>query len=325
MITQSPVHRLGCAVCFVGLLLPLVAMAAAPEQPSVLSRFERTAQALQQAAPEARASFARIALLQLVEIYLAEADLARSEARGQAPDSRLRGWSLAVNRYARQLLQVHEEVEAGMPVTVLAHPAGGIAISVAGRPVILSHPRQNQQVALEQMILADFCAREDCQQLLAGPETDREPVPISAARRGTQQWTFSNAGPRCSGQGLSVQFAASGDLPRQRMLCRQLFAELDALVTELRWQLSHGVRPDWAALSLSAIPNQPRHMLRLNEAGDSLLLSLPLLHATPGLLASLQRWLQASSEGAPAPAQLLLAAELGWETAGAVYSAPPDP
>ncbi len=324
MITQSPAHRLGYAVCFVGLLLSPVVAAVPPGQTAVPSRFDRTAQALQQAAPETRASFARIALLQLVEIYLAEAGLARSEARGQATDSRLRGWSLAVDRYARQLLQVHEEVEAGFPVTVLTHPAGNIAISAAGRPVILSHPRQDQQATLEQMILTDFCAKEDCQQLLAEPETAREPVPVSAPS-GAQHWTFSNLGPRCSRQGLSVQFAASGDLPRQRMLCRQLFAELDALVTELRWQLRHGVRPDWAALSLSAIPNQPRHMLRLNDAGDSLLLSLPLLHGTPGLLASLQRWLRASSEGGPAPAQLLLAAELGWEAAGAVYSAPPDP
>ncbi|QIB66018.1 hypothetical protein [Kineobactrum salinum] len=313
------------AVCFVGLLLPLVAAAASSSgQAAVLSRFDRAALALQQASPEARTNFARVALLQLVEIYLAEADLARSEARGQAPDSRLRGWSLAVDRYARQLLLVHEDVAAGVPVSVLAHPAGDIAISAAGRPVIVSHPRQDQQPALEQAILADFCAVEDCQLLLAGQQADREPVPLSAAS-GARHWTFSEAGPRCSRRGLSVQFAASGELPRQRMLCRQLFAELDALVAELRWQRRHGVRPDWAALSLSAIPNQPRHMLRLNDAGDSLLLSLPLLHGTPGLLTSLQGWLHANSEGAPVPALLLSATELGWEAAGAVYSTSPDP
>lgn len=327
MSTGTSLHCARSVVGLLSLLLSLAVVAGEPASAAALSRFARTAQALQQAAPEIRASFARVALLQLAEVYLAEAELARREVRDQAPGASLLGWALAVERYAQQLLLLHEEVEAGIPVTVLAHSGGDIAISAAGRPIILGHPRRDQQAALEQMILADFCARENCRQLLlppseAGPE--RQPVPISTGS-GSQQWTFSNAGPKCSAQALSVQFAASGQLTRQRMLCRQLFAELNALVTELRWQLRQGVRPDWAALTVSAVANRPLHLLGLNAAGDSILLSLPLVHATPGLLASLQHWLRASSEGEPVPTRLLLASELGWEVTGAVYSAPLDP
>ncbi|RLQ22346.1 hypothetical protein DWB85_08705 [Seongchinamella sediminis] len=276
------------------------------------SRYERIVQALESAGPELRASFARSALLELTEVYLAEADLARAEARDSAEANRLMSWSRAVERYAAQLALVLDDIAFGYPVALRRYPREVASVSVAGRTIMLAHPRRQQQAVYEQSVLAHFCGQGRCRELLA-PGDQQAAIPMSAGRV-APTWEFTAAGPRCSHQALQLAFSAAVDLGRQRALCQQLMAEAELLATELAWQQRHGVAIDWQALAVRAVPRRPEHLVLLNSAGDSLLATLPLVHGSAGLLQQLVPWLRQRFSGEQAPAPVILQASvLGWE------------
>ena len=268
-------------------------------------------EALREADEELRDRFANLALLALAEIYLAEADLARGEARESDEAVRLRGWSRAVEQYAEQLLLVLEDIDLGFPVEMRSHPREVPSITVAGRTVFLAHPRRSQQGAFEQSVLSQFCTGTTCTALTVENAAGEAPIPMSPGLV-TPDWAFSATGPVCRYRGLSVQFASGGQLTRQRALCQELMQESALLATELAWQRRHGVAVDWAALELRATPQRPEHLVVLNESGDSLLITLPLIYSTEGLLPRLALWLQAYG-GREVLQVSLRAGELGWE------------
>ncbi|PLW81865.1 hypothetical protein CWI75_14070 [Kineobactrum sediminis] len=297
------------AVYILGLLL---ALAGQPALAADGSRYQRTVAALPEATSEIRGDFAAIALAQLAEAYLAEARQARTEAVGVPGSTRLLSWSRGVERYVRELWAAHAEVAQGHPVELQVLPMSDAAVTVAGRTVILSHPRRDQQAVFEQAALAEFCTAHDCLQLLAvAPAGNREPIPVSALPR-SADWVFTARGNVCVQQGLSLHFSPGGSLPRQRKVCAQLFAELQTLLVELRWQQRQGVMIDWSVFTLAAAPDREQHLVTLNGAGDALLLNLPLLYRSDGLTERLQGWLQASLAGSVFPELILPATDYNW-------------
>jgi len=309
----------GCALrtgVLAGLLTALPVWAQPPaSDPPALSRYQRTLQYLQYAPEQEQVDFAGDALSRLVEVYMAEADLARSEARQQSgvAATRLRGWAVAVDQYASQLLLVLDDLEQGFPLELSLGAQGPASLTVAGRAVILSHPRPSQQGAYEREVLADYCGRHDCLAITA-TATEGEsarPIPMSAAQV-SPRWTFTNAGPVCSYQDLEVQFGNTRQLAALRDLCAQLMQELVGLAVELAWQRRHGVAVNWAALDIVATPGRPGHVVHLNLAGDSVLANVPLLAGSEGLLADIVPWLRARSAGEQTATLQLNAAAYGW-------------
>lgn len=300
---------------FLVLLAPVVC--SATDLAVQLSRFQRIVHTLIANSSASQADFAEMALAELAQVYMAEADLARKEAGDEGANrSKLLGWSLAVDQYANQLLVLHEEIAAGLPARLSLEPGQPVTVTVQGRRLMLSHPRRGQQAAYEQRILVDFCARETCDRL-AGGDAVLTPIPVSAAVV-SPVWSFSTLGPVCTYQGISVQFSSPKDLPWGRSICTQLMQEAGALATEIAWQRLQGVEVDWAELSVVPTPHRPEHLVALNGAGDSVLVSLPLVHGSPGLLRDITPWLRSiSSRGEPVSVALQ-AARYGWESCCAV-------
>lgn len=275
------------------------------------SRFDRTVSALNAADVQARRRFADIALLQLAEIYMAEADLARRQSEAAADPEKLLAWSRAVDRYASQLGLVLDDIEFGFPVEIRNNPHEVSSVSVGGRTIMLAHPRSDQQLAYEHNILREFCVGNACAALTAGEE-ELAPIPVTTATV-VARWEFSAGGPVCSYRGLTIHFKGVGDLGEQRRLCQQLLEEAETLATELAWQQRHDVAIDWANLQIIATPGKPDHLVVLNKSGDSLLVTVPLLFSTPGLLIDLSPWMRQRYEpGGPQPISLESVA-LGWE------------
>lgn len=309
-------HRLTryVSIAAVALSVLLLAQAACAAE---MSRFQRLVVSLEQAESPSRSHFARIALLEMAEIHIAEAGLARQQSVEAERPERLLGWSLAVEAYARELLQLHEEVERGAQVALLPALLADPGIVVGPRSIIISHPRGDQQETLEQAIIKRFCEQEDCLRLLSAEiEVAPEPILASSSSR-PPSWSFTRSGPVCEQDGLQIQFPAAGgrgagSLAQHRSLCEQLFSELQLLAAELRTQLRQGVVPDWRELSISATPHRPEHSVRLNSAGDGVLLAVPLLHSTPGLLARIIPWLRPLAESGVGPGLTLQAGDLGW-------------
>ena len=254
------------------------------------TRYQRTVDALQLADDSLRGRFATTALLQLAEVYMAEADLARREAEEVGESAKLRGWSQAVDQYAAQLVLVMDDIELGFPVELRNNPMEVPSVAVGGRVIMLAHPRSGQQPLYEQAVLQAFCTGDTCARLTAELE-GHEPIPVSTVQV-KPRWEFGPDGPVCRYRGLSLQFSSAGDLAQQRSLCSQLLQEAESLATELAWQRRHGVDIGWGELSSRAVPGKPLHVVQLNGAGESILLPLPILNGTPALLPKLVPWLQ---------------------------------
>jgi hypothetical protein len=278
------------------------------------SRFVRTAMALTMATEEERAEFASIALSELAVTYLAEADLARRQSRELERGNKLGSWSAGVYGFVDQLVLVQEDIDYGFPVE-LRHLYGQvIGVVSGGRTVILNHPRSDQQAAYEQRVLADFCGRHDCDRLTTVADGDApEAIPVTAAGA-RPEWDFRETGPVCSHRGILLRFDSSARLADGKNLCRQLMQEAESLAAELAWQRRHGVQIDWSRLSIKATPGRPEHIVQLNQAGDSILVPLPLMHSTRGLLQQLEPWLRHRYDSDEPQADVeLQAAALGWE------------
>jgi hypothetical protein len=193
---------------------------------------------------------------------------------------------------------------------------------VGATSIMLSHPRRDQQGVLEARIAAAFCTSNDCAGILApttAPQAVRqEPIPVTAEAP-EPTWSFTRDGNVCAQRGLRVEFPPPAERPGSRLvderaLCQQLFAELNNLALELRWQVRQGVRLEWSAMVSTSLPQRTDHAVLLNSAGDTLLIALPLLHGTPGLLYVLLPWLAAEVDNGP-PADITLdAVKLGWTT-----------
>jgi hypothetical protein len=168
----------------------------------------------------------------------------------------------------------------------------------------------DQQSAYEQRVLSGFCSVRDCDVLT--PPEQLEPIPMTPPTV-TVDWRFSDDGPVCESAGITIQFNKSANLSRVRPLCTQVLQELLALELELRWQKRHGVAVDYAGLQISATPRRPEHLVSLNAAGDSMLLSLPLLYGSEGLLAVVTEWLETRVEAGGSSTELALQADqFGW-------------
>jgi hypothetical protein len=298
--------RAGLGIFLCSLLLGLHTSTLAQD-----SRYQRILVALQTSDEALKSRFATSALLELTEVYLAEADLARKESEAAQNPAKLKAWSSAVEQYAIQLTLVAEDIELGLPVEVRLHAREVAAVSVVGRTVMLAHPRYSQQAAFEQSVLMHFCHGSICRELTA---VDKAPIPIPMSPSLiVPQWTFSARGPSCSHINLQISFRDQGVLSQQKQLCQQLMQEVEMLATELGWQIRHEVAVDWETLRVKPTPMRPEHLVLLNDAGDSLLISLPLLYSTPGLLETLSPWLRQRHVSDGPPEVLLDSKALGWE------------
>lgn len=297
----------GSCLVLAGLLIAAQPRAEAPaDTAEPLSRFQRTVGTLQYSAAQEQAGFAAAALTELAAVYAAEADLARADAAGREGRRRARllGWSVEVDRYARELLQALDEVLDGSPVSLRTDRLGPVTLTVAGRTVILGHPRADQQAAYEQRVLTDFCKNHECQDMIA-PIPGSGPVAITPYPvRVNPLWTFTDGAPVCSNDGLAVYFCSTRDLAALRGVCAELAREVATLAAGLSMQSRLGVEIDWDGLRIDPTSAQAEHLVRLNDAGDSVLHNLPLLFEHPALLADIRAYLYWRVLGQAASAQL---------------------
>lgn len=275
------------------------------------TRFQRTVRYLQTAAPELRGEFAAIALTNLTEAYRAEARLARAEAGTKGHSANLSGWSAMVDYYARQMPLLLADIEMGLPVRLMIGAQQELAITVADRTVIVSPPRLNQQSALEQEILSDFCTTHGCEQFLPGTAAvESVPLATVAVR---PDWRFSEQGPVCSYEGIQVRFKSDMNLANSRTICAQFLREVMTLTDELAWQQRHGVAIEWDDLDIQATPHKPEHIVALNTIGDSVLVTVPVLYRSPELLQQVLPWIQGRLNHQQGISVELNAALYGWQ------------
>jgi hypothetical protein len=284
-----------------------IAQDVATQENAQQSRFVRTVLTLQDSSPELRSEFAATALSHLAGAYAAETRLARRSDQG----ARMRAWSATVEQYASQLQLLLDDVELGLPVNLTLEGDESLAIAVGDRTVIVSHPRLSQQGALEQGILKDFCARQDCGDIQPDPRS-QEPISASYAYI-RPNWNFTERGTDCSHHGITVHFRSDQSTTHARVICEQFLQEVLLLADELAAQQRHAVEVQWGQLEIQSSPDRPEHTVRLNALGDSILATVPLLQSTPGLLQQVLPWLRQRLENSPQVTIEIDAASYGWQ------------
>jgi len=294
------------ATCAVALVSVVVA-----GQPGQVTRFQSMAQYLQDASPELRRDFAAAALSSVASAYRAEANLARNESRKSSRHESLRTWSATVDGFARQMPLLLEDIELGLPVDLTLGAEKSLAITVAGRTVILSHPRLNEQNAFEQEIIVAFCATHNCEGFMSG-NGDLEPIAVSAAPI-RSNWTFTSQESLCAYHGITLRFRSAVDIARARLVCEQLLQEVVTLANELTWQQRHSVDIEWGQLAIRATPLSPGHIVQLNAMGDSILVTVPLLYSSPELLSDVLPWLNQRVSNQQEVDIVLDADRYGWQ------------
>ncbi|MBN7795660.1 hypothetical protein [Parahaliea mediterranea] len=276
------------------LLLIAPVLSTQAQQPD--SRFQRVVTALQEGPESERRLFARAALTLLAELYMAEADLARHEARKPGGPGDASRWAMAVDQFSAEVLQLSQGLESAGELGLT--PGRGVApvvVTVGGQRVMLSHPRASEQSAYEQAVLESFCAGGRCARLL--PSVGQAgPIPVTR-QTVKVDWAFSGEGLACAFDGVSLRFSAGGPVSQVRGLCEQFHQELASLQLEMRWQTGQQVPIDWRELRIERRANDPEHIVRLNRPGDILLLRLPLLASNAGLFNAVGPWLRRRVEG----------------------------
>lgn len=303
--------RMWCLLVWATAVCAAVAAEVPPAQiTESQSRFHRILGHLQDASPELRSEFATIALTHLAVAYSEEARLARAEAGGK--DAGLWAWSAAVDRFARQVPLLLEDIELGWPVSLASGGEDTLAVTVGDRVVIVNHPRLNQQHVFEQEILVDFCSRQNCEQFIPG-DSRPEPIPVST-RKVRPDWMFTKQGWACSYRGIKVWFNSEQNMAKSRLICEQFLQELMMLTDEIAWQHRHSVPIAWDELDIQSTPQRPEHVVRLNAAGDSVLLTVPVLYRSPELLVHVIPWVRQRVTNQQDVSVELDAGRYGWQT-----------
>lgn len=276
-----------------------------------MTRFQRTVQYLQEAAPELRSDFAATALSSMASAYMKEAQLAREQARKGGKHSHLWAWSANVDHSASQMSLLREDIELGLPVRLALAAGNSLAITVADSTIILSHPRLNEQGALEQSILVEFCARNDCDHV--SPENGtNEPISVARARI-RPNWAFTEQGSLCTHRGITLRFDSAQNIANARIICEQLLQEIMALTEELAWQQQYAVAIEWERLEVHPIPDSPEHRVQINALGDTVLVTVPMLYRSADLLKQLLPWMREQVNGQQGVKVELRADQYGWQ------------
>jgi hypothetical protein len=177
-------------------------------------------------------------------------------------------------------------------------PEGSLYLIVDGRPVAVASPRLGEQMAFEQRVLARFCERNRCENLVDEPGSS-VPASLEGTNSAAPRWSFSqNAGPVCStGDGLEFQFLNADNLGEKRVACSRVVAELNALAAAIVQREAGGVRVEWNSLALHSLANGQGEQVVLNKDGDYLRIEAPALAVTPALFTLVRPWLAAKVKG----------------------------
>jgi hypothetical protein len=264
-----------------------------------VSRFVRTIVYLQGAAPEPRALFARVALEELSAAHAMEVEIAVEEAQKPGGDRALLAWASSVDSYGRQFAVLLEDLDIGFPVYLSISAGMPVALTIADRTVILTHPRVSGQAAYEQSVLVDFCSQLSCEQMT--PDTSGgEPLRVFS-KNVRPSWGFTVDGPVCSHSGVNLIFPKGVGLAGARGLCKAIFEEVESLANQIVWQVRHAVSVDWEKLVVHRIPGGTNHRVQLNPAGDSVLAALPILYGDPLIFRAFVPWFTAKAKGEKGP------------------------
>lgn len=259
---------------------------------------------LAEAPPAVRREFAGLVVDALVLAYEMELDPALFERRRGMPEQRkLLRWQHATAPLLAELYALQAGLYLANDVEIHLDRHNRILLRIDGRPLWVAWPRVDTQTRIERELAAEFCRRHDCGRADVGAVAGARPIP--AASQGT--WVLSQQRPPAweSADGLRCEFADLSDRAGKEAACRAVVADLRGLADALEAAARHGESVQWEHLALQVEPVGALHRVVVNERGDYVQVSLPVLAQAPVDWGAARRWLRARAEGRSAAATIL--------------------
>lgn len=243
-----------------------------------------------------RVDFAWVAIAEMAASFEAAAERSRyARAKNEHARKKLQRWRSSTLAYAQHLRQQLLAIQQGAPVSVHVQEPSTLVVLTNGQPTVINGPQALDQGELARQILLNYCSLHVCpeQEELEAEETAG---PIEPANG---QWSFDQtlAASYETPDGLVFQFGRLDDREATQAACDRLVAELRLVASRLRQLHQAGTPIAWHRLRILSAGGADQHRLLINDAGRSLLLSLPDLYLAQDLMREAAPWLEAQAEG----------------------------
>lgn len=246
-----------------------------------------------------RVDFAWVAIAEMATSFEAAAERSKqARAKNEYARRKLQRWRSSTRAYAQHLRQQLAAIQQGAPVSVHVQAPSTLVVLTNGQPTVINGPQAADQGELARQILLNYCSLHDCheQQILEQAQSADRTDPIEHP---DGQWSF--------GQGLSPSYETPDGLvfEFQRMehreaaqaACDRLAGELRLLASRLRQLHQAGTPVAWHRLRILSAGGSEQHRVLINDAGRSLLMTLPDLYLAQDLMREAAPWLEARAEG----------------------------
>jgi hypothetical protein len=211
------------------------------------TRLALLAQHLMSVDENQRWEFAVITLDVLRDIYLAEMSAAAHERTStRERRAKIARWQRATADLVEQLRQAGVRLAEGATFKVHVDPLGQILIMVDRQIFSVSGPNPAAEEAIEDRVIGEFCAYNDCSYLYAEnePATVPEPTYLGVWDLQSMQRPAYEAGGI-----LRCEFSDLSDRQRKARACSEAAIELQQLDNALRQSEALGYRFDWENLA----------------------------------------------------------------------------
>ncbi|MCG6967606.1 MAG: hypothetical protein LJE59_13975 [Chromatiaceae bacterium] len=209
-------------------------------------RLAMLARQVQHAAPTVQWDFVNITLDVLLFSYQEELSDAATE-RASTPERRakLARWRRATRDLVARLESSRARLVDGAGFVLYVDPQHQILIVIDGQPIAVSAPRPEAERLVEQRVLAQFCAFNDCSVL----ESEPNAAALPAASVGS--WMFqSNSPPAFEIDGvLRCEFADLSERARKAEACTRAADEAAQFDAALGQAQALGHLIDWERLA----------------------------------------------------------------------------
>ena len=249
-------------------------------QPRQPPRLVILAQHLMSADENQRWEFAVITLDVLRETYLMEMSAAAHEKTSTpARRAKIARWRRATADLAEQLRRAGVRLAEGAVFRVHVDPLQQILIMVDGQTFSVSGPNPGAEKAIEDRIIGEFCAYNDCSYLRTGPEPAAAP---ELAIGGVWNLQELRRPAYEVGDILRCEFSNLSERNLKARACSEAAMELRQLDDALQQGEALGYRVDWDRLAMSPPANTTTTRLVITAEGGYLQVHLPRLARLTG-------------------------------------------
>lgn len=234
------------------------------------------------------ADFVRIALYEMAALYEEEA---RRSAAGAAGKSLAYRWTDTTMKYANDLYQNADAINAATTIDISTDATGELMIVIDDRPYLLSSPALDKPLLLDERIIDRTCREISCDvETMALEEGANKRVIVIDA-----DWVIAMDKPPeyVTSNGLHFVFTDLDNRPAKQIACLKVIKEMELLAVTLRDAVTRGVTIDRDLLAIQSLYGSYDYRVRLNQFGDTIYVKLPELHHVQDWVTQLWPWLRA--------------------------------